>query len=428
MRIKHALFHNTGWKIIAMLFNFLNNIIIVRMLGVEASANFFYIVALLTFISTVLRLGLENGIIYFLSKKPERAKAIAMLLLIVMAIQSIITILCLPYFDEKLFGYSFLWCVLFVITNVLVYYVSAFYQVKKMYKSLNVSGCIMVLCQTLLLYYLYKFSNVSSDNLFLKSKNNTVFIISSVTILIQMLFLCFFFYKIHKADFHISLKEKNIEKSIFRFSIMNFGITVLFFLILRADLYFVEKYCSKTVFGNYVQATKIGQMLLIFPGLIAGVIFPYTINAAEAVASKVAMLCRLLTVVFFAGFIIFLLTGSVLFTWLLGKDFYLIYSIFNTYFLGVYFLSLNLLFVAYFEGINNQKIIFITFALIFLIIVVADYFLVSIYGYFAASVIFSVANFIGVIILLKAFIIKTRIKINEILLFRLADLKLLNIK
>lgn len=429
MKIKHALIHNTGWKIIAMLFNFINNILIVRILGVEASANFFYVVAILTFFSTVLRVGLENGIVYFISKRPEKEKAIVWLLFFVLTIQTIVTIICLRFFVKELVGYSFFWCVVFIMSNVLVYYVSAFYQVKRMYKSLNISGCIMVLCQTLFLGFLhFTDANILFNNILAKNKSNSILIISGAAILFQMMFLCYFFYDIYKSDLSLQVKQKGIAKELFGFSLLNFGITVLFFLTLRADLYFIEKFCSKAVLGNYVQASKIGQMLLVFPGLIAGVIFPYTINEAGVLARKVAVLCRLLTLFFFVGFIAFIILGPSIFIWLLGKDFNLSYHIFNASFLGVYFLSVNLLLVAFFEGINNQLIIIYTFVATFLIIAVADYFLVPAYGYLSAAWIFSVANFIGSLILLKTFIAKTGVKMKEIFLFQFSDVKLLNFK
>ncbi len=415
MKIKQALLHNTGWRIITMLFTFLNNIIIVRMLGVEASANFFYALAAFTLLSTVLRIGLENGIIYFASKRPEKTSAIILLLLFVLLLQTSITIIVLNIYAKEMVGYSLFWCVVFIMSNILVYYVSAFYQVKRMYISLNVSACIMVLCQTVFLYYLYSTgTNFLQSNTISKNSNDLVLIISALGILLQMIFLCFYFYQQHKNDFRSITRTDNITKKLFSYSLNNFGVTLLFFLVIRADLYFVEKYCDKIALGNYVQAAKIGQMLLVFPGLIAGVIFPYTINAAEALAVKLAMLCRLLTVVYFAGFILFLFIGPYIFTWLLGDDFNLMYPIFIASFLGVYFLSISLLLISYFEGIDKQLIIIWALLGTFIMIVVGDYFLVPFYGYLAAAIVFSVANFLGLFVLLKRFTQEAHIGFKQI--------------
>ncbi len=423
MKLKQALLHNTGWRVITMLFTFLNNILIVRILGVEASANFFYALAAFTLLSTILRIGLENGIVYFVSKRPDKTKAVSLLILLILFLQTILTIIILNIYAKEITGFTFLWCVVFIMSNVIVYYVSAFYQVKRMYISLNISACFIVLCQTIFLYYLY-ISGIDflQNNKISKNSNDLMLIISGIGILLQMIFLCFYFYKQHKNDFKLIAQTGTITKSIFSYSLNNFGVTVLLFLVLRADLFFVEKYCDKIALGNYVQAAKIGQMLLVFPGLIAGVIFPFTINAAEALAGKVALLCRLLTVVYFTCFILFLLIGPYIFTWMLGGDFKLMYSIFIASFLGVYFLSISLLLVSYFEGVNKQVIILWALLITFIIIISADYFLVPAYGYMAAAVIFSIANFVGMFMLLKAFNKKTGIRLNKIFLFKLNDL------
>jgi len=422
MNLKQALLHNTGWKVITMLFTFLNNIIIVRMLGVKESADFFYSLAVFTLLSTVLRIGLENGIVYFVSKKPQQTKAISLLLLLVLATQTLITGIVLRFFVKEIVGYTFFWCVVFVMSNVLVYYVSAFYQVKRMYISLNISGCIMVLCQTIFLYYLYYSGiNVFETAVNANNRNNLILIISGLGILLQMIFLSFYFYKKHKVDFKLSASTENISKSIFSYSLINFGVTVLFFLVLRTDLYFVEKYCDKIVLGNYLQAAKIGQMLLVFPGLIAGVIFPFTVNAADALAGKVAFLCRLITLLFFIAFISFLIIGPYIFTWLLGKDFNLMYGIFLASFFGVYFLSVSMILISYFEGINKQLIIFWALLSTFVIIVIANYLLVPIFGYLAAAVIFSLANAVGLIILLITFKKETLLDYKEMFIVKKSD-------
>ena len=426
MKLKQALLHNTGWRVITMLFTFLNNIIIVRILGVEASANFFYALAAFTLLSTLLRIGLENGIVYFVSTKPEKTKAITLLLLTVLLLQTVITIIILNIYAKELTGYSFFWCVVFIMSNVL-YYVSAFYQVKRMYISLNISACIITLCQTIFLYYIYSSgTSFLQSSKAIKNENDLMLMISGLGMLIQMIFLCIYFYRLHKHDLKLVAAKDSFTKSIFFYSLNNFCVTVLFFLVLRADLYFVEKYCNKIALGNYVQAAKIGQMLLVFPGLIAGVIFPYTINAAEALAGKVALLCRLLTTVYFAGFVLFLMIGPFLFPWLLGEDFNLMYGIFIASFLGIYFLSISLLLISYFEGINKQLIIIWALLGTFVMMVVADYFLVPEHGYLAAAVVFSVANFLGVFILLKRFRKLTLINIIEIFSPKKTDWKFLN--
>ena len=427
MKFKQALLHNTGWKMLAMLFTFLNNILIVRILGVESSAIFFYALAVFILISIVLKFGLENGIVYVLSKNYQSIKSVTYFLLFFVIIQSFVTGFILKYFVKEVAGFNFYWIVLFVVSNIILNYVSAFYQVKKMFISLNVLGCTVVILQTFLLasiYFLKKdflqFLDIAESNI------NAVLIISGGIVFLQILMLTLFFYYQNKLDFKVPYYNNGVIKKLFNYSVLNFMITILFFLILRTDLYFVEKYCTKVELANYLQASKIGQMLLIFPGLIAGVIFPYTIDESKAIASKVASLCRTLTFLYIIIFLLFLGFGQFVFPWMLGKDFNLMYEIFAISFTGVYCLSISLLIISYFEGTNKQKIIIWSFLSVLFVIVIANYFLVPKYGYIAAAAIFSVANFSGLAILLNTFKNETAIKFTDIFIVKQTDFNFLN--
>ena len=422
MKLKQALLHNTGWKMIAMLFTLLNNILIVRILGVEASAVFFYAFAIFILLSTVLKLGLENGIIYFLSKNPEQTKSVTFFLLIVFIIQTIIALIILKYFISETLGFNIFWVVVFVVCNILLYYINSFYQVKKMFISLNICSCAIVILQTVMLSILY----VAPVNFLIKfgfanTAKDTMIVISGSAILLQMVLLIIFFYVSNKKDFKQPFSNKGLFKKLLSYSFLNFIITVLFFLVLRADLYFVGKYCNKISLSNYLQSAKIGQMLLIFPGLIAGVIFPYTINDPQILAGKVAYLCRFLTFIYLLLYIVFLLTGSFVFTWLLGPDFKLMYEIFAVSFFGIYCLSLNLLFISYFEGINKLTIILFSLAVTFIMLIFLNFLFIPGYGYMAGAFVFSLSNFFGLLILFKKFQSTTDILITDILFIRKKD-------
>lgn len=428
MKLKQALLHNTGWKMIAMLFTFLNNILIVRILGAEASANFFYALTVFILLSTILKFGLENGIIYFLSKKNTNIGAITILLFIVLLIQSILTVILLKLFIAEVAEFTLLWAILFVTGNIMLCYVNAFYQVKKMYISLNViSAAIIFLQCTSLLYLYYSPSNFLVAYKIASNNIDAMMLISSVAIFIQVLILMAFFFSRNKKDFSNMNFDLLVTKKIFSYSVINFVITVLFYLVMRADIYFVEKFCNKIDLSNYLQAAKIGQMLLVFPGLLAGVIFPYTIEAPKALAHKVAFLCRMLTFLYLFVYVVFLLFGRFVFIWLLGTDFNLMYEIFAISFFGVYCLSISLLFISYFEGINKLTIILCSLGATFTIIVFLNFLLVSKYGYKAAAVVFSGANLIGLIILFMKFLRITDITITDVLILKKDDVRKIRI-
>ena len=162
-------------------------------------------------------------------------------------------------------------------------------------------------------------------------------------------------------------------------------------------------------------------MLLIFPGLIAGVIFPYTINDSKALAGKVAYLCRGLTFLYLIIFLVFLSFGQFVFPWMLGKDFNLMYEIFAVSFFGIYCLSINLIIISYFEGINKLKIILLSLAVIFILLMSLNFLFIPGYGYMAAAFVFSFSNFLGLLISFKKFLDTTDILITDILFIKKSD-------
>ena len=117
----------------------------------------------------------------------------------------------------------------------------------------------------------------------------------------------------------------------------------------------------------------------------------------------------------------FLLTGSFVFTWLLGPDFKLMYEIFAVSFFGIYCLSLNLLFISYFEGINKLTIILLSLAITFMMLIFLNFLFIPGYGYMAGAFVFSLSNFFGLLILFKKFQSTTDILITDILFIKKKD-------
>ncbi len=427
MNIKQALLHNTGWKVITMIFTFVNNIIIVRALGIDASAGFFYALAVFTLVSTVLRFGLENGIIYYTSKYPERTGPLAGLLTGITALQVIVSYFVLHYFVKKVAPYTLFWAVVFVTGNVLIYYVTAFYQVKRMYISINVASAVAAFLQSAVLLFFY----CSNDNFlvqsgFAKNVSDSILVVLSAGLLLQLIWLCVYFYRNNRNDFAIMKPDRISVKKLFGYSAINFAATVIMFLVMRADFFFVEKYCSAGELGNYVQVAKIGQMALVFPGLLGGVIFPFSVNAEAAFTHKISFFCRMITAAFLLMFILFLVTGKFLFVWMLGADFSLMFKGLAGTFAGVYFLAMGLVLISYFEGKNKQLIVLLSGLATLLIIVAGDYLFVPRYGFMAAAINFSVANLIGFLILLIYFLRRSDIALRDIFIFKSSDIFIFN--
>lgn len=406
-----------------MIFTFVNNVIIVRLLGAEESGTFFYALAALAFITTILRFGLENGIIWYTSHYPKRTGSLVVILFYVLVIQLIISFLTLRFIIPEASAFSLLWAVVFVNGNVLLFYLTAFYQVKKMFISINISGVAVTIGQTLILIFLYSMQNENPVGTRTSIKD-TLLIMMSTALVIQLIWLAIYFYKKNKADFILTRTEHVSINKVLNYSLTNFTGTILLFLVMRADFYFVEKYCDKTELANYIQMAKIGQMALVFPGLLGGVIFPFSINSDKAFGGKIAFFCRVVTLLFVMLGILFLIAGRHLFIYLLGPHFELIFLMLSGSFAGIYFLSLNIVLISYFEGLNMQKIIISSGLVTLLIIILGDSIMVPEMGYMAAAIVFSVANLAGFAVLFARFKSLSSLSIKEIFLFSRQDLSM----
>ncbi len=417
MQIKQALLHNTGWKVLTMLFTFVNNMIIVYTLGAAASGDFFYTLSILSLLSIVMRLGLENGIIFVCSKYPKKENVVASFLFIVIFFQCIISYFFIKYFIKPSASFNLIWSTLFVLNNILLLYVSAFYQVKKRFIALNISTTVFVVLQSLVLIIFY------FNKKYFSSTNTINFLMIGITLssLLNIIFLSIYIYIREKKDFLNPHFNKETNTELVKFSLMNFLCSILLFLIMRTDLFFVEKYCSGIILANYIQIIKIGQIILVFPGQISGVLFPYTVNSDTFFEEKISFFLRICNVIFIIFLFFFLLLGKFVIFSLFNNDFNYMFTGLCGTLPGVYFFTLNLVIISYFEGKNLQKNMLLSYFLILLVIVSGDYYFVAKYGYMAAAINFSVANLMGLWVSIHNFKKITNLSFIQIFKYKKSD-------
>lgn len=414
MNLRQALYTNVFWKAVGLVFTFFINLIIVRTLGVEASGSFYLTIAYLTLIITGMRFGLENGITYVNSKYPNSTAGLIWFIVPFAIIQAEIVSFILKFLPAAQQQFSVKMASIYVLSNILMYYITSFYQAKKMFASVNLIVTLFLGFQLLVLAYILYSMGTSNDKEYL---SHVVFNAQTMLGFLAIALLIAFYYNRCHFDFTSFTVTSNIFLGIFKFSGLNFISTVLFFLITRADFYFVEKYCDSHVLGNYVQAAKFGQMALVIPAFFGGVIFPFAVNSNASFSDKIIKMCRAVTfflAIVFLGIVVF---GKFVFPWLLGEEFTLVYPAVLLSFGGIYFASINILLLSYFEGLNKQMIILLANIFTLSIIIVLDNIFVSRYGYKAAAIIFSVANFIGFIILYAYFFART--KMNPLQIFKI---------
>ncbi len=106
-----------------------------------------------------------------------------------------------------------------------------------------------------------------------------------------------------------------------RYALLSLAANVIFFLVYRIDYWFVEKYCSAEELGNYIQVSKLGQMLLVIPTIISSVVFPHTAGAGSELTEmkhNIMRIGRITTMFFSILFLITILSGKWLFPFVFG--------------------------------------------------------------------------------------------------------------
>jgi len=201
-----------------------------------------------------------------------------------------------------------------------------------------------------------------------------------------------------------------------KYSLLVFIGNFIFFLVYRIDYWFVNKYCSDLLLGNYIQVSKIGQAFMIIPASIASVIF--VASKDVNIIPKITFLTRAL----FTGFVLILgvlvLSGNWLFTLVFGNSFDQMYNSFLFLVPGILCLAIVTLYGAYFASVNLVKFNLIGAIIVLIIIIIGNYYLVPVYDIRGAALVSSIGYFFYMAF--QIFIFK---KLNNITLTELFVLK-----
>ncbi len=218
--------------------------------------------------------------------------------------------------------------------------------------------------------------------------------------LLQGVFLWLAYFFKNKSWMTISIPNSKHLGSLFRYSLVAMIANVIFFLVYRIDYLFVHSspVCTEADLGNYIQVSKLGQMLLIVPQIIASVIFPRTASGIERkeLNNSIMIIARLFSQLYLFIFLVILFFGTQFFTGLFGHTFDRMKLPFLILIPGIFSLSVLSLLSAYFSGKDKLRVN-LTGALLALIFVIAgDYLFVPTYGILAAAAVSTIGYTINV--------------------------------
>ena len=245
---------------------------------------------------------------------------------------------------------------------------------------------------------------------------------------VQSIFLWLWLKGKEKFQFRLAMPLKGEWIAITRFSMVIFLTNIILFLVYRIDYWMLVKLDQSVLnaekLGNYIQATKIGHILLVLSSAIGAGVFSTTsamIGESQAITGNLCRIMRLLLAGGLIFYLIFLIAGRYIIHLIYGDGFTYIYACGVLLFPGIIALMTVSVTANYLSGVNRAKYNLQGVVLSLGIILVANYILIPRYGIYAASLVSSVGYFTYALFMLVNFKKQVACSWQDLLLTRKND-------
>jgi O-antigen/teichoic acid export membrane protein len=213
-------------------------------------------------------------------------------------------------------------------------------------------------------------------------------------------------------------------KTLFRFAIVALFANIAYYLINRVDYLFVEAWCSSKSLGNYVQVSKMGQLFLIIPSIIASAVYPQAAKGENANMGKyILRIITLFVPLYLLIIIVSYFFSSPVFIWLFGKTFDEMYVPFLVLLPGILFLSMHTVIAAFFGAKNKPSYNVISTGAGLVVVLIGDLFLIKKMGITGAALVSSLGYTTAFIVSMILFMQKTAIGWRDIFTTEVFKLK-----
>jgi O-antigen/teichoic acid export membrane protein len=305
MKLAHAFSTSLLWRGIYFLSVLLLNILISRHFNADGSGQIFYVTSVVAFFVIVISFCLEVPMGYYLSKKKiseTRVSISAIIWWLLTAPITYLVILAVSALDQRFERSDIVFpAFAFLSGNILVtFFVAMFYS----RLDFALPNIILVIVNIVLIAVI---PNNSFVGQFMSDAGYVNVYFSSFFFQGFFLIVAFLAKYFKRKDWGIV--PFHLFRSFFYFAFLAFITNVLSFLMYRIDYLFVNRYCSSSDLGNYIQACKLAQLFFIVPAILASVIFPITasgqnneINLKMQIVSRGMVLGYAIVLVFLSRF------------------------------------------------------------------------------------------------------------------------------
>ena len=400
------------------------NVFLSRYLEASISGWLYYLSSILAFIQLIVGFSLEAGLTYFGSSQKvgyNRLFWFSVIWILVITIIVCLTLFFYPgnFIKNDIVSHNkiFLYAVCYILGQLMMIYGANLFYAQGNFLAPN---CIMFVL------------NISFVIIIPKSFLQIIYL--PVKAILDIYFLLFVAQGLVMM-FAFAIKNKSYKevhfpsvvdfKKLFRYSALALAANIIFFLVYRIDYWFVNNspVSSPKDLGNYIQVSKLGQILWVIPQIIASAVFPQVASGFDrkVVNNSVMILARLFAQVFIIILIVAILFGNNIFIAVFGPTFNDMKTPFILLTPGIYFLSVLALLSAYFSGKGNVMINVKGAFAALIFVFIADYFFVSIYGIYAAAVISTIGYGLNLAYALRQFYKDYHISMIDFFKWRRSD-------
>lgn len=233
----------------------------------------------------------------------------------------------------------------------------------------------------------------------------------------------------HKSWRQLQLPMWSETKQFYRYSLQVLAANVLFFLVYRIDYYFVNAspVCTDIDLGNYMQVSKLGQMFIVIPQIIASAVWPQMSSGEdrERVGEVVMLLARVFSVTFLLLIIGVALLGGWLFPFVFGPTFNKMQVPMLLLLPGIFCVSVLVILGSFFSGKGNVRVSIYAALLALAVVLLGNYLFVPVYGIIAAALVSTLGYAVNLSFYLYQFKKDYQLSFTQFFKWRKSDLDIL---
>lgn len=353
LQFKQLIKQSIIWRGLYFASLFVVTIFLSRCLQAEATGNLFFLSTIFGLFHLVGNLGLDGGMTYYSSSKKIDSNQLATYSICWIVVVGILIYLLLPFYFSKIEKLSSNEVavqtklgVYFIVGQLFITQFTSLFYSKGNYKHPNIILVGLNVVFILMLYF-GKQTNVQASSIL-----HDYFYF----IFLQGIAVALFYVIKYKTYTQIELPNNKQIVALVKYSLIGFGANFLFYFVYRFDYFFVKKWCLPIDLGNYIQASKLVQVLLLVPQILASSVFPQTASGVEKslVEQTITKWAKQLLWAYIGLFIIVFLVGNNLFLLVFGETFSKMAVPILILLPGIFGLSISALLSAYFSGIKKN--------------------------------------------------------------------------